>query len=117
MPWPRRRAKMVTYAMSNSFAFGGLNAVLISGGVATNVIPDACVVTVNYRYREEELVYLLDNSDATVVVYEAGFAGNVAKAIVIHAQQEKETKKFSKKPFFGDGIRGGVLSSHGSSLH
>ena len=28
----------------------GLNAVLISGGVATNVIPDACVVTVNYRF-------------------------------------------------------------------
>ena len=36
-------------------------------------------VNVNYRYREEELVYLLDNSDATVVVYEAGFAGSVAK--------------------------------------
>ncbi len=28
----------------------GLNAVLISGGVATNVIPDACVVTVNHRF-------------------------------------------------------------------
>lgn len=28
----------------------GLNAVGIEGGVATNVIPDACAVTVNYRY-------------------------------------------------------------------
>ncbi|MFI6418885.1 succinyl-diaminopimelate desuccinylase [Streptomyces sp. NPDC050842] len=28
----------------------GLNAVAIAGGVATNVIPDACTVTVNYRY-------------------------------------------------------------------
>lgn len=28
----------------------GLNAVGIEGGVATNVIPDACVVTVNHRY-------------------------------------------------------------------
>lgn len=28
----------------------GLNAVLIEGGVATNVIPDSCVVTVNYRF-------------------------------------------------------------------
>jgi succinyl-diaminopimelate desuccinylase len=27
-----------------------LNAVLIGGGVATNVIPDRCVVTVNYRF-------------------------------------------------------------------
>ncbi|KQY43039.1 succinyl-diaminopimelate desuccinylase [Cellulomonas sp. Root137] len=27
-----------------------LNAVLISGGTAANVIPDACVVTVNYRF-------------------------------------------------------------------
>ncbi len=35
-------------------------------------------VNVNYRYREEELAYLLDNSDSTAVVYEAGFAPNVA---------------------------------------
>jgi len=28
----------------------GLNAVLIAGGVATNVIPDECRVTVNFRY-------------------------------------------------------------------
>jgi succinyl-diaminopimelate desuccinylase len=41
----------------------GLNAVLIDGGVATNVIPDACVVTVNYRFapdrsEDEALAYV-----------------------------------------------------------
>lgn len=35
-------------------------------------------VNVNYRYREDELAYLLENSDSTAVVYEAGFAPQVA---------------------------------------
>jgi len=34
----------------------GLNAVLISGGTATNVIPDSCVVTVNYRFAPSRTV-------------------------------------------------------------
>ncbi|WP_225846194.1 succinyl-diaminopimelate desuccinylase [Streptomyces sp. HPF1205] len=32
----------------------GLNAVLISGGHATNVIPDFCTVTVNYRFSPDQ---------------------------------------------------------------
>ncbi|WP_449386479.1 succinyl-diaminopimelate desuccinylase [Cellulomonas soli] len=32
----------------------GLNAVLISGGTATNVIPESCVVTVNYRFAPDK---------------------------------------------------------------
>jgi acyl-CoA synthetase (AMP-forming)/AMP-acid ligase II len=35
-------------------------------------------VNVNYRYVDHELIYLLGNSDATVVVYSAEFAGHVA---------------------------------------
>ena len=45
------------------------------GALKARLVP----VNVNYRYREEELVYLLDNSDTTVVVYEAEFADRIAK--------------------------------------
>jgi fatty-acyl-CoA synthase len=47
----------------------------LSGALKARMVP----VNVNYRYREEELVYLLDNSDATAVVYETEFADRVAK--------------------------------------
>jgi succinyl-diaminopimelate desuccinylase len=52
-----------------------LNAVLISGGTAANVIPDACVVTVNYRFAPSASVEqatahvreLFDGYDVTIV--------------------------------------------------
>lgn len=47
----------------------------LSGAMKARMVP----VNVNYRYREEELVYLLDNSDSTAVVYESEFADRVAK--------------------------------------
>lgn len=58
----------------------GLNAVLISGGTAGNVIPDRCVVTVNYRFApsrsvEEAAAHVrevLAGFDVTVVDAAAG---------------------------------------------
>lgn len=57
-----------------------LNAVLVSGGTATNVIPDRCVVTVNYRYApcvsateaEAHVRAVFDGFDVTVVDNAAG---------------------------------------------
>jgi succinyl-diaminopimelate desuccinylase len=57
-----------------------LNAVLVSGGTATNVIPDRCVVTVNYRYApslseaeaEAHVRQVLDGFDVDVVDNAAG---------------------------------------------
>ena len=37
----------------------------------------AVPVNVNYRYGEAELVYLLDNADAEVLIFEAGFGARV----------------------------------------
>jgi len=44
------------------------------GAIKARLVP----VNVNYRYREDELVYLFDNSDSEVVVYEATYAPRVA---------------------------------------
>lgn len=47
-----------------------------------------CVpVNVNYRYVEDELAYLLDNSDAAAVVYHDEFANTVASAAAARAAQ------------------------------
>ena len=38
----------------------------------------AVPVNTNYRYADEELVYLWDNADATVVVFTGSFAGRAS---------------------------------------
>lgn len=58
----------------------GLNAVLISGGVATNVVPDRCVVTVNYRFApsrsvEEATAHVRELLDGFEVVVTDAAAG------------------------------------------
>ena len=39
----------------------------------------ACPINVNYRYKAEELVYLLQNAEAEAVVYQASFAPRIAE--------------------------------------
>jgi succinyl-diaminopimelate desuccinylase len=55
----------------------GMNAVGISGGVAGNVIPDACVVTVNYRFAPDRS---LDDAIAHVREVFDGFEVTVTDA-------------------------------------
>ncbi|MBO6657351.1 MAG: AMP-binding protein [Pseudomonadales bacterium] len=37
-----------------------------------------CPINVNYRYKEEELVYLLNNADAEAIFYQASYADRIA---------------------------------------
>ncbi|WP_446042187.1 succinyl-diaminopimelate desuccinylase [Streptomyces sp. SID1121] len=55
----------------------GLNAVRIEGGVATNVIPDSCTVTVNYRYAPD-----LAEAEALAHVHEVFADCGVAEFVV-----------------------------------
>ncbi len=48
-------------------------------GIAAGFKAGLTHVNVNYRYIEDELLYLLDNADATVCIYKAEFAPQVAQ--------------------------------------
>ncbi len=37
-----------------------------------------CPINVNYRYQEEELVYLLNNADAEALIFQARYAGRIS---------------------------------------
>ncbi len=64
-------------APGDKIAFYLRNAPEYGEGIAAAFKARLTHVNVNYRYVDHELIYLLDNSDATVVVYGAEFAGHV----------------------------------------
>ena len=59
-------------------AFYMRNCAEYSEGIAAAFKARLTHVNVNYRYVDHELIYLLDNADAAVVVYAAEFAPRVA---------------------------------------
>ena len=60
-------------------AFYMRNCPEYSEGIAAGFKAGLTHVNVNYRYIEQELIYLLDNSDATVVIYNSEFQHYVDK--------------------------------------
>ncbi|MBT6244886.1 MAG: AMP-binding protein, partial [Gammaproteobacteria bacterium] len=48
----------------------------------------ACPINVNYRYQEEELVYLLNNADAEAIIYQSAYADRI-EAIMNKLDQVK----------------------------
>jgi 3-oxocholest-4-en-26-oate---CoA ligase len=70
----------------DKIAFYMRNCPQYSEGIAAAFKARLTHVNVNYRYVDQELIYLLDNADATVVMYAAEFAPRVAS---IRAQLPK----------------------------
>jgi acyl-CoA synthetase (AMP-forming)/AMP-acid ligase II len=68
----------VAFYMRNSIEYGELTGACFLGRLTH--------VNVNYRYKPEEVRYIVDNSDATVVVYAREFRDAVAQ---IHNQLDK----------------------------
>ncbi|MEX2327347.1 MAG: AMP-binding protein, partial [Pseudomonadales bacterium] len=65
-------------AVGDKIAFYLRNCPEYSEGIAAGFKANLTHVNVNYRYIEDELEYLLDNADATVCIYKAEFAPQVA---------------------------------------
>lgn len=63
----------------DKIAFYMRNCPEYSEGIAAAFKARLIHVNVNFRYVEDELVYLLDNADATVCIYKAEFAPQVSR--------------------------------------
>ena len=63
-------AKVASYLYNGNEYLEGLYATFKMSGIAVNV---------NYRYPEDELVYLLDNSDAEALLFHSSLGDRVAK--------------------------------------
>jgi len=82
----------------------GLNAVFISGGVAGNVVPDECTVTVNFRFapdrsEDDALAHVREVFDGYEVALtdsapgaRPGLDGELAKAVVAAVGGEARAK-------------------------
>lgn len=84
----------------------GLNAVIISGGTATNVIPDECRVQVNYRFapdrsEEEALAFVCDFFDGFEIVLTDTAPGALPGLGVPAAKAFIEAVGGSPNPKFG----------------
>ena len=84
----------------------GLNAVLISGGVATNVIPDEAVVTVNFRFapdrtEEQALDYVREFFDGFELTLTDSAPGALPGLDVPAAKAFVEVVGGEVKPKFG----------------
>ena len=102
----------------DKIAFYMRNCPEYSEGIATAFKAGLTHVNVNYRYIEHELIYLLDNSDASVVVYQAEFQHyvddiqdqlpNVKHWLVVDGGKPSNYEELASK---GDGTSPGVTHS------
>ncbi|HEX7034374.1 MAG TPA: acyl-CoA synthetase [Pseudomonadales bacterium] len=81
--YTRRTNNLARRFLNRGVQAGDKVAFYMRNGPAYSEVLGACFkarlvhVNVNYRYVDEELWYILDNSDSRIVVYDAEFADNV----------------------------------------